>query len=112
MTQSNIPLILVVFLFTVNVTAFFAFKADKNAARRGNRRTPESTLLLLAMVGGTIGCISAQHIFRHKTRKQPFKFELYSIAVVQVIFLISMLFPDNRHYVTEFLSNLYESIGQ
>ena len=48
------------------------------------RRTPESTLLWLAALGGTPGAFAARHVFRHKTRKQPFSTVLMVIAALQV----------------------------
>jgi len=67
----------------VSLVAFFAFRADKQAAIRGERRTPEATLLLLAAAGGSPGAIAAQQLFRHKTRKEPFRSLLWSIATAQ-----------------------------
>jgi uncharacterized membrane protein YsdA (DUF1294 family) len=51
------------------------YGADKRAAQSGaaRRRTPESTLHVIALLGGWPGALLAQRIFRHKTRKQPFR---------------------------------------
>jgi uncharacterized membrane protein YsdA (DUF1294 family)/cold shock CspA family protein len=53
--------------------AILVYRADKTAAQRGTWRTSESTLHLLALVGGWPGALVAQRYFRHKTRKQPFR---------------------------------------
>lgn len=91
------PTILIsIYLLSLSLIAYVAFYVDKKRARQQLSRIPESTLLLLALFGGTIGAITAQHQFRHKTLKQPFKFQLYSIAVLQVAFVIMLLFPDQR----------------
>ncbi|ACG77214.1 cold-shock DNA-binding domain protein [Phenylobacterium zucineum HLK1] len=66
-----------------SLAAFAAFAADKRAAVRGERRTPETTLLLLAAIGGSPGAIAAQQILRHKTRKEPFRSLLWSVAAAQ-----------------------------
>ena len=71
------------YLALINLLAFGAFRADKRAAENGRRRTPESTLLLLAAIGGTSGAFAASQIFRHKTRKQPFRTVLWMIAIAQ-----------------------------
>jgi len=71
------------YLLLINLLAFAAFRADKRAAEQGRYRTPESTLLLLAALGGTSGAFAASQIYRHKTRKQPFRAVLWMIAIAQ-----------------------------
>ena len=51
------------------------------------RRIPESTLLLVALIGGSAGAIAGQQYWRHKTRKELFRTMLFGIAVVHVMFL-------------------------
>lgn len=69
----------------VNFVAFAMFGIDKAKAKAGKRRIAESTLLLLAFVGGTPGAYAGRAVFRHKTRKQPFTRELHTIAAMQGI---------------------------
>jgi len=52
---------------------FALYGWDKRASQRGEWRIPEWTLHLLALAGGWPGAIVAQQVFRHKTRKQPFR---------------------------------------
>ena len=61
------------------------FGIDKAKARAGSWRVAESTLLMLAFVGGTLGAYAGRAVFRHKTRKQPFNSNLFAISVVQVL---------------------------
>ena len=54
--------------------AFAMYRADKSAASiSGRRRTPESTLHTIDLLGGWPGALVARHVFRHKTIKQPFR---------------------------------------
>ncbi len=71
-------------LIAVNFFAFAAFGIDKAKAERGGWRIRESTLLWLAFMGGTPGAYAGRHLFRHKTRKQPFSGQLLAIALLQV----------------------------
>lgn len=71
-------------LIVINVAAFAAFGIDKDRAARGEWRIKESTLLGLALIGGTLGAYAGRAIFRHKTRKQPFSGLLLAVAVLQV----------------------------
>lgn len=74
---------LLIWIAAASALAFAAFARDKRAAVRGERRTPEATLLMLAIAGGTPGAIAAQQLLRHKTRKEPFRSLLWAIAVAQ-----------------------------
>lgn len=73
-----------VYLLIMNAIAFGAFALDKSAATTGRWRIKESTLLLLALAGGSLGALSAQQALRHKTRKQPFRAMLIAIAVLHI----------------------------
>lgn len=78
------PVNIIVYLVAINCAACFMFYQDKKASRSNAWRVPEKTLLTLALFGGSAGAILAQQLLRHKTRKQPFKFFLYAIPVLQV----------------------------
>lgn len=66
----------------VNVVTFVAFALDKSAARKGARRTPESTLLLLSLLGGWPSGLVARHTLRHKTVKEPFRTSFWCAVMV------------------------------
>ncbi|WP_306392105.1 DUF1294 domain-containing protein [Telluria beijingensis] len=63
---------------TTSLTCFVAYAIDKSAARSGTWRTPESSLLVLGLVGGWPGALLAQQWLRHKSSKPSFqrKFQL------------------------------------
>lgn len=64
---------LAVYFWLMSLLAFLAFRRDKESAINGGWRVPEMTLLTLALIGGWAGAKWAQHRFRHKTRKEPFR---------------------------------------
>ncbi|MDQ2894004.1 MAG: DUF1294 domain-containing protein [Pseudomonadota bacterium] len=68
----------------VNAWTVMCFKHDKARAIAGDRRIPEANLLGLALIGGSPGAFAARHLFRHKTRKEPFSTQLMLIAAIQV----------------------------
>lgn len=72
------------YLAVVNAATFAAFALDKRAARNNRQRTRESTLLTLALIGGSPGAIAAQRLMRHKTQKQPFAALLLAIVALQI----------------------------
>ncbi len=59
------------------------FGFDKQHAEAGRWRIAESTLLGLALIGGSLGAYSGRALFRHKTRKMPFSRILHRIAIGQ-----------------------------
>ena len=99
MTTNQIILLSVIYLLVLNLIAMVFFALDKRAARRGLYRMPESTLLMIAFIGGSLGCLIAQRLLRHKTRKQPFKFHLYFIVFIQIAFFLAICLPEVRQSI-------------
>lgn len=85
------------YLGAINVVAFHVFAFDKIEAASGrNRRTPERTLLALTAAGGTLGALAARRLFRHKTRKQPFRTFFWLIVIAQAG-LLALLIAGRSH---------------
>ncbi|MBW8299340.1 MAG: DUF1294 domain-containing protein [Hydrogenophaga sp.] len=90
MTSANLP-ILVAIAALYNVVVFGVYAFDKAAARNGDWRVRESTLLWLAVLGGGIGAFLGQRVLRHKTRKPPFHVLLPALFVLQAFLGLAML---------------------
>ncbi|MFC5549430.1 DUF1294 domain-containing protein [Massilia aerilata] len=72
----------------MSLVCFCSYALDKSAARKNERRTPESTLLMLGLFGGWPGALLAQQWLRHKTVKQPFRQMFwFTVAANIVLFL-------------------------
>ncbi|PZQ95515.1 MAG: DUF1294 domain-containing protein [Cereibacter sphaeroides] len=89
-SETAFLLAVVLYLLLANGLAWLAFGIDKKRAEAGEQRIPETTLLILAIFGGWPGAKLAQHRFRHKTRKQPFRTLLNGIGVVQVLLVLGL----------------------
>lgn len=76
---------LLAYLIALNLLAFFSFGLDKLYARAGAWRVREITLLMLALLGGSLGALLGIQLFRHKTKKASF------MVVLALIFLGQML---------------------
>lgn len=75
------------YLVLVNGFTYLLFAEDKRRARHGLWRIPESTLLLAALCGGSVGALLAMQVCRHKTRKWKFRAGIPVILIFQVILL-------------------------
>ena len=68
---SGFPVI-VAYIVGLGLITFVIYGYDKLQAKRGGRRVPERTLLLLALAGGALGGWAGMLIWRHKTRHASF----------------------------------------
>ena len=82
--------LILIYLLIVNAVGFLLMLVDKQKARKRLWRIPESTLLLAAAVGGSIGCLAGMYKFRHKTKHLKFTMGIPAILTLQIagIFLL------------------------
>lgn len=78
---------LIYYLMFINIVTFFVYGIDKVKAKKNKRRISESTLLILAVVGGTIGALLAMNVWRHKTMHKKFKYGLPLMLLVQIVLI-------------------------
>jgi len=76
------------YLLAINVVTFIIYGIDKLKAKKGLWRIPETTLLMLAMVGGSIGAWCGMMVWRHKTKHLKFKIGVPVILIIQIALLI------------------------
>ena len=79
-----VPLLLF-YLVTINALGFLIMLADKEKAKKRLWRIPETTLLTIAALGGSIGCLAGMKVFHHKTRKPKFYIGIPVILALQLI---------------------------
>ena len=77
-------MILYWYLLIINVLAFVCYGLDKLKAKRSARRVSERSLLLLAVVGGSLGAWFGMLVWRHKTKHAIFKFGVPIILLLQI----------------------------
>lgn len=72
------------YLVAINVLTFLVYGLDKLKAKKGKWRIPEHALLLLAVVGGSIGALLGMKAWRHKTMHKKFRYGIPFIFALQV----------------------------
>ena len=79
------------YLIFINIVTFLVYGIDKWKAKQGSWRISEATLLILAVIGGTIGALLGMQVWRHKTMHKKFKYGLPLILLAQIalMYLIS-----------------------
>ena len=79
------------YLIFINIVTFLVYGIDKWKAKQGSWRISEATLLMLAVIGGTIGALLGMQVWHHKTMHLKFKYGLPLILLAQIalIYLIS-----------------------
>ncbi len=63
---------LYLYLTVINLISLFLYGLDKWKAIHHRFRIPEAHLMLLALFGGSPGCLIGMYLFRHKIRKPKF----------------------------------------
>lgn len=71
-------------LVAINAITFLVYGIDKYKAAKGKWRIPESTLLMLAAIGGSIGAWAGVKVWRHKTLHKKFKYGIPAIIILQI----------------------------
>ena len=75
----------------VNVITFVVYGIDKLKAKKGKWRVPETTLLLLAIVGGSVGAWCGVKVWHHKTMHAKFKYGIPLIMAMQAGLLVCLM---------------------
>ena len=76
--------IILYYLLAINIASFFLYGIDKYKAKKGKWRISEATLLLMAVIGGSIGAWVGMRIWHHKTMHKKFKNGIPIIIIMQV----------------------------
>ena len=91
---------LLYYLIVINVVTFLVYGIDKwrstsgrllptgrKKAKQGSWRISEATLLIFAVIGGSIGALLGMKIWHHKTMHKKFKYGLPLILIIQIILI-------------------------
>ena len=71
------------YLLAINAVTFIVYGIDKYKAKKAKWRISEATLLLLAVLGGSIGAWMGMKVWHHKTMHKKFKYGIPAILLIQ-----------------------------
>jgi uncharacterized membrane protein YsdA (DUF1294 family) len=78
---------------------FFMYGIDKWKAKRSRWRIPESTLLVMAVIGGSIGAWLGMKVWHHKTMHKKFKYGVPTILLIHVLIVGYAIFKGCIQWV-------------
>ena len=79
--------IAIYYLAGINIITFAIYGIDKLKAKAKQWRISEATLLLSAVLGGSIGAWLGMKIWHHKTLHKKFKYGVPAIIFLQISLL-------------------------
>ena len=92
--SGKLPATLLAVMGGMSLIAFVMYNIDKRRAERDDRRIPERNLQLVGLIGGWLGALSAQLLFRHKSSKPPY---VHAFRLRGVLTIAAMLWAA-RYY--------------
>ena len=88
MKDINLLHIVLIYLVIINVVSFFIYGFDKWKAKKSKMRIRETTLLGLAVLGGSIGAWLGMKVWHHKTLHKKFRFGVPAIIIIQLALIV------------------------
>ena len=79
------------YLLGVNILTFLVYGIDKSKAKRKAWRISECTLLMLAVIGGSVGALFSMRLFHHKTLHKKFRYGVSLIMALQVVVALMLI---------------------
>lgn len=79
------------YLLGINAVTFIVYGIDKYKAKKAKWRISEATLLLQAILGGSIGAWMGMKVWHHKTMHKKFKYGIPVILLIQITLMTYLL---------------------
>ena len=77
--MNTLHTLLTYYILCINAVTFIIYGIDKYKAKKAKWRIPEVTLLMIAVMGGSIGAWLGMKVWHHKTMHKKFK---YGVPVI------------------------------
>ena len=76
------------YLLAINIVSLSLYGIDKYKAKKNKWRISEATLLMMAVIGGSIGAWVGMRLWHHKTMHKKFKYGIPVIIILQVCLVV------------------------
>ena len=83
--------LLLYYLLIINAAGFLLMLVDKWKAKKNRWRIRESTLLIVAALGGSVGSLAGMYLFRHKTLHLKFTVGIPVILAGQCVLAVVVM---------------------
>ena len=83
--------LLLYYLLLINAAGLALMLVDKWKAKKNRWRVRESTLLLVAALGGSVGSLAGMYLFRHKTQHLKFTLGIPLILAAQCFVVVLVM---------------------
>ena len=87
------------YLVIINIVTFLVYGIDKWKARKAMWRVREASLLMLAVLGGSIGAWLGMKVWLHKTQHKKFRYGIPAIIIIQLVIIGYFLYLQLNHKI-------------
>lgn len=84
--------IIAAYLIVMNLLGFSLMGIDKYRAIKRLWRIPESTLFVVAIIGGSLGSIIGMRAFHHKTKHWYFVYGMPAILILEIAAAVAIFY--------------------
>ena len=75
---------IIYYLIIINIVTFLIYGIDKLKAKKALWRIREASLLMLAILGGSIGAWLGMKVWHHKTLHKKLRYGIPAIIIIQL----------------------------
>ena len=79
---------IIIYFVVVNFLSIIMFFIDKKKEEKNLWRISEKALILVSILGGSVGALIGMYTFRHKTKKLKFTVGIPVILILQIVLII------------------------
>ena len=78
---------IIIYFVVVNFLSILMFFIDKKKAEKNLWRISEKALILVSILGGSVGALIGMYTFKHKTKKLKFTVGIPVILILQIVLI-------------------------